>query len=316
MYSGETLINTGNYYLKMTYKLLTNLLILLFVADTLQAQLISWRDLIDGDLPQPDEQIYYGTFETAYGELWLPEGDAHTTVILIHGGCWLDVYPGTEIMNHMANALRNEGFAVWNLEYRRLGHEGGGYPGTFEDSAIGANYLRELADTYDLNLNRVIASGHSAGGHLATWLAARKNLSTDSPLYIDDSIEIHTTVDIHAVISLAGINDLERYANYKSSSCGDNTVERLVDFEDRGEDAYLDTSPINLLPLGVPFVEITAAFDAPVPPFFGYHFVNAAKEAGDEATLMLQPKAGHFEMITPWSEEWEEVLELFRTILD
>lgn len=295
----------------MTYKLLTTLSIFLFVADSLQAQLISWRDLIDGDLPQPTERIYYGDDSLQFGDLWLPDDQKpHTTVILYHGGCWLDIYPGVEIMNHMAEALRRNGFAVWNIEYRRLGHDGGGYPGTFQDAANGADYLREIAGKFDLNLNRVIASGHSAGGHLATWLAAKKNLPDSSPLNSEKLI------DIHATISLAGINDLERYASYGSSSCGENTVERFIDLEGRGESAYLDTSPVNLLPLGVPFVEITAAFDAPVPPFFGNHFVNEAKDAGDDATLILQPKAGHFEMITPWSDEWEEVLELFQTILD
>ena len=161
-----------------------------------------------------------------------------------------------------------------------------------------------------MNLNRLIATGHSAGGHLATWLAARKNIPLNSPLYNE------TSISIHATISLAGINDLKRYANYGSSTCGDKTVQRLTNFEKRGENAYLDTSPVNLLPLGVLHVEIAAAFDAPIPPFFGYYFVNAAKEAGDDATLVLQPKAGHFELITPWSEEWKDVLNLFRTILD
>ncbi len=290
--------------------------LLLFIAENVHAQLISWRDLIEGDLPQPDERIYYGTGELAFGELWIPDKDPHTTVILIHGGCWLDIYPGTEIMNHMANALRDEGFAVWNIEYRRLGHQGGGYPGTFLDVAFGADALHAVARNHNINLDRVIAAGHSAGGHLATWLAARKNLPDYSTLRIDDSIDIHTSIQIHAVISLAGINDLERYANYGSSSCGEGTVARLVDIETRGEDAFLDTSPIHLLPLGVPFVEVTAAFDAPVPPFFGYHFIQAAKQAGDDAILVLQPKAGHFEMIAPWSEEWREVRNIFRTILE
>lgn len=295
----------------MIYKLLTTFLIVLFAAETLQAQLISWRDLIDGDLPQPTERIYYGDDPLQFGDLWLPDNQKpHTTVILYHGGCWLDIYPGVEIMHHMAEALRRNGFAVWNIEYRRLGHDGGGYPGTFQDAANGADHLREIAGKFDLNLNRVIASGHSAGGHLATWLATKKNLPDSSPLYSENLINIHAT------ISLAGINDLERYASYGSSSCGNQTVERLVDLEQRGEDVYLDTSPVNLLPLGIPHVEITAAFDAPVPPFFGNHFVNAAKEAGDDARLVLLSEAGHFEMIAPWSKEWEEVIRQFKTILN
>lgn len=293
----------------MKLRFLFAILLSTVIAESLSAQFISWRDLIDGDLPQPTERIQYGPDPLQFGDLWLPQDEPHTTVILIHGGCWLSAYPGVEMMHHMAEGLRDEGFAVWNLEYRRLGHEGGGYPGTFMDASDGADFLKMIAPDYGLSLDRVIATGHSAGGHLATWLAARKSIDAESPLYSPNPIEIH------AVLSLAGINDLERYANYGSSSCGEQTVEQLVDLEHRDEKAYLDTSPLEMLPLGVPYLEIAAAFDAPVPPFFGYHFVNAANEAGDDATLILQPNAGHFEMISPWSEEWNEVLNLFKTIL-
>ena len=105
-------------------KLRLSLILLLtsVFTESLSAQLISWRDLIEGDLPQPTERIQYGPDSLQFGDLWLPEGEPHTTVIFIHGGCWLSVYPGVEMMHHMAEALRNEGFAVWNLEYRRLGH--------------------------------------------------------------------------------------------------------------------------------------------------------------------------------------------------
>lgn len=287
------------------------LVIFCFISECLNAQLVSWRDLVDGDLPLPDERIRYGADSLHFGDLWLPEnGDAQATVILFHGGCWLDIYPGVEIMNHMANALRDAGFAVWNVEYRRLGHHGGGYPGTFLDAADGADHLLELGEQYRLPLNRIIAAGHSAGGHLATWLAGRKNIREESALYSGSPVEID------GVISLAGINDLQRYALYGASPCGERTVERLVDLDNRGDVAYLDTSPVNLLPLGVPFMGVSAAFDAPVPPFFGYHFTNSAKEAGDDSSLILQTEAGHFEMIAPWSDEWQEVLQLFKSIAE
>jgi acetyl esterase/lipase len=311
LYSGKALSYISGKLIRfMKLQFFLSILLSITIAESLNAQLVSWRDLIDGDLPQPTERIQYGPDSLQFGDLWLPDDEPHTTVILIHGGCWLSAYPGVEMMHHMAETLRDEGFAVWNLEYRRLGHDGGGYPGTFLDASDGADFLRTIAPDYGLNLDRLIVTGHSAGGHLATWLAARKSIDAVSPLYSPNPIDIHT------VISLAGINDLERYANYGSSSCGENTVERLVNLEERGENAFIDTSPVNLLPLDVPFIDIVAAFDAPVPPFFGNHFVNAAREAGDDATIVLQPKAGHFEMITPWSDEWEEVLELFHNILD
>jgi acetyl esterase/lipase len=287
------------------------LLLFFLLPDFMHAQLVTWRDIIDSDMPEPTVRIQYGNDSLQFGDLWLPENsEPHTTVILIHGGCWLSFYPGVDLMHLMANELRNQGFAVWNIEYRRIGHDGGGYPGTFLDIANGADFLREVAVGYGLNLDRVIASGHSAGGHLATWIAARKNIPEHSPLFYPDPIAVH------GVISLAGINDLERYLSYGASSCGSETVAQLTEINLRGDDAFLDTSPAKLLPLGVPFTEVSAAFDAPVPPFFGYHFVNLARDSGDNAALILQPNAGHFEMISPWTNEWKEVMDLFRSLSD
>lgn len=271
------------------------------------AQFVTWNELIEVEGLQADHRIYFGEDSLQFGDLWLPEGEIESTVILIHGGCWLSAYPGVELMNPMADELRNRGFAVWNLEYRRIGHDGGGYPGTFLDIANGADYLKVIAQEYHLDLTNVIVAGHSAGGHLATWLASQNNIADTSPLYNPDAISVSS------VISLAGINDLERYARYGASSCGNNTVETLINFNERGEDAYQDTSPLRLLPIRVPFVEVVAAFDAPVPPFFGYHFVEAIKKNGDNATLILLPNAGHFEMISPWTNEWETVLDLFKS---
>jgi acetyl esterase/lipase len=290
-------------------RFLSFLVILFFVTDSIQAQLVSWRDLIEGELPSPDERIYYGPDSLQFGDLWIPESEPKATVVLIHGGCWLDIYPGTEIMNHMAHSLRDEGFAVWNVEYRRLGHTGGGYPGTFQDVAAGADHLSTVSEKYGLPTEKVIAAGHSAGGHLATWLASRKNIPESSVLYSISPLEVD------GVISLAGINDLERYASYGSSPCGEQTIERLVNVEERGDEAYNDTSPRRLLPLGVTHMEVNAAFDAPVPPFFGYHFKNAASDAGDNTVHMILSEAGHFEMIAPWSDEWSRVLNLFNLMI-
>lgn len=284
---------------------------ILFIVGSANAQLISWRDILQEEVAEPTKKIYYGPDSLQFGELWLPdEKPAHTTVIMIHGGCWLSIYPGTELMHLIADDLREHGFAIWNIEYRRLGHNGGGYPGTFLDAANGADYINKLANQYDLPLERVIATGHSAGGHLAGWLASRKKIPVNSPLYS------HNPIEIHGVISLAGINNLESYANFGSAPCGDRTVEKLVNTKSRGEIAYSDTSPAEMIPLGIPFIEVNAAFDSPVPPFFGYQFVQAAKEAGDPAKHVLLTDSGHFEMIHSGMDEWEEVRSLFYSILD
>ena len=293
----------------LVMKRIVFLLIFLISAQLVHAQLVSWRDVLDLETTKSSHHIPFGTDSLQYGELWLPGSeDAHTSVIMIHGGCWLAMYPGVKLMNAMAEDLSSRGFAVWNIDYRRIGHPGGGYPGTFLDVANGADEFIRIAETFNLPKDRIIAAGHSAGGHLATWIALRTQLPVESDLYTENPIHID------AVVSLAGINDLERYAKYGASPCGEKTVEQLIDAANRN-DPFADTSPSELLPLHIPLVELSAAFDSPVPPFFGYHFVNDVLQTGGDADLILLQDAGHYEMIYPPSREWNIVLEVFETIL-
>lgn len=290
-------------------KVLVSLVLLLSLssADLLSQDLVSWRDLLDAKTSLQFERIQIGPDSLQFADLWLPDEPApHPVVILIHGGCWQSMYPGVALTHPMAQALADEGIAVWNIEYRRLGHKGGGYPGTFLDVANAADHLREIADEYDLDLKNIIAAGHSAGGHLATWLAARENISTDSELYAENPIPVQR------VISLAGINDLEQYAQFGSSPCGDQPVEKLASLDKRNENAFSDTSPVNLLPFSAKHYEIVAAFDRPVPPFLGRKFSMAVTEAGGESELILQNGAGHYEMTAPWTDEWLQIIELFK----
>ena len=290
-------------------KLLVCLLFILFSVptDLFSQDLVNWRDLLDAETTRSYERVQVGADSLQFADLWLPDGTGpHPVVILIHGGCWQSIYPGVALINPMADALAGEGFAVWNIEYRRLGHDGGGYPGTFLDAADAADYLRGIENHYNLDLDRLIAAGHSAGGHLATWLAARENLPNGSALYREDPLKIYR------VISLAGINDLESYARFGSSPCGEKTVEKLVSFDERQEDAYSDTSPSELLPFSAEHIEIVAAFDRPVPPFLGRSFTQKVLDKNGRAELILQPDAGHYEMSAPWTPEWQQILELFK----
>ena len=280
-------------------------IVLLPSADLYSQELISWQDLLNAETTRSFERVQVGADSLQFADLWLPDGEVpHPVAIVIHGGCWQSMYPGVALTNSMAEDLAENGFAVWNVEYRRLGHDGGGYPDTFLDVANAADHLRNIAADYDLDLERVIAAGHSAGGHLATWLAARENISPESPLYTEQPLIIHR------VISLAGINDLENYADYGASPCGHQTVEQLVDIESRSK-PFADTSPAELLPFHAEHIEIVAAFDVPVPPFLGRNFVKQAGEKGAQAELILQPEAGHYEMTAPGTDEWQQVLSIF-----
>ncbi len=162
--------------------------------------------------PEPDHRLPYGDDPLQFGELRLPDGNGpHPVVVVIHGGCWLAEYDLSYISS-LAAALTDAGVATWSVEYRRVGDEGGGWPGTFQDVAESADFLLEIASDHDLDLDRVAAVGHSAGGHLALWLAGRKWLDAEDPLRGDDLLALN------GVVSLAGITDLASYAS--ASGCG------------------------------------------------------------------------------------------------
>src|SRR6266516_7793120 len=127
-------------------------------------------------------RLSYGPETLQFGELHLPTGSGpFPTVILIHGGFWRNPY-GYTLMTSLAEDLAARGIAVWNIDYRRIGDIGGGWPNTFLDVAKATDFLRSLAPTYALDINRVVTVGHSAGGHLALWLAARPHIPRDSIL--------------------------------------------------------------------------------------------------------------------------------------
>ena len=129
-----------------------------------------------------DARITYGAAPEQFGELRLPTGPGpHPVVVLIHGGCWRAEYDITHIAP-LATALADDGWAVWAIEYRRVGSPGGGWPGTFVDVGTAIDHLRTVAKTHPLDLSRVVVAGHSAGGHLALWSGARGLLPKDSPI--------------------------------------------------------------------------------------------------------------------------------------
>jgi len=150
--------------------------------------------------PSLAERIAYGQAPSQFGELWLPAGSGPVPVaMLLHGGCWQSSY-GLGLMDPMAEDLYRQGIAVWNVEYRRLGESGGGYPGTFLDVGQAVDALRNLPQRPSLDLRRLVAIGHSAGGHLALWAAARHRVPQGSALAVAEPQRIA------AVMTLAGIN--------------------------------------------------------------------------------------------------------------
>lgn len=273
---------------------------------------ITFSQLLARPRAAADLRVAYGSDALQFGELWLPRGSGrHPVIVLIHGGCWRADLPGLELMDYMAADLRDRGYAVWNLEYRRIGHPGGGYPGTFEDIGRGLDRLRVLAPQHGLDLRRVAVSGHSAGGHLALWTAARDRLPPASPLHADSPLPIR------GVVSLAGIADLDAYRGTGPDACGGpSTIDGLVGRpQPGGRDVFADTSPPALLPLGDRQIVISGALDPIVPPRFGQDYAAAAVAAGDPARSIVIEGAGHFELIDPTSAVWPRITAAFDGLL-
>ena len=241
--------------------------------------------------PEPDHRLPYGGDPLQFGELRVPEGEGpFPVVIVIHGGCWLAEYD-LGYMSAFAEALIAAGVATWSIEYRRVGDEGGGWPGTFQDVADAADFLLEIALEHNLDLDQTAAVGHSAGGHLALWLAGRKWLDAE------DSLRGESALALNGVVALAGIPDLAAYA--APEGCG-AAVSGLLGGEP-GEvvDRVQRASPIAMVPLGVTQALVIGEHDPIVPKTQADSFVDAARQMGDSVAVTTIFGAGHFELVDP-----------------
>lgn len=286
------------------------LALLIFVSSVSAApetKSLSWQELSALRLPAPGERISYGKAPQQFGELRLPKGDGpFPVVVLIHGGCWQSAFDYV-YMTRLAAWLGERGLATWTIEYRRLGDEGGGWPGTFLDVAAATDALREVATKSRLDLNRVYVAGHSAGGQLALWLASRTKLPESSDLYRKDP------VTIRGVLGLAAITNLATYRIGPPNSCHASVEPLLGGGPDKVSARYTETSPSQRLPLGVPQIFIQGENDPIVETASVGEYIEAAKKAGDRAIMLPLPGAGHFDVCVPLGKTesvFEEALRL------
>jgi acetyl esterase/lipase len=256
---------------------------------------------VDDYMTQPrvkaDVRIAYGPGPAQGVELFLPKGKGpHPVVVLIHGGCFLAEYQGLPQTSGIAADLASRGYAVWNVEYRKLGEDGAGYPGTFLDVADAVERLRTEAPRHSLDTRRIVVVGHSAGAHLGLWAASRARLPKDSPLWRAKPLKIH------AVVSLGGIGDLKPHAGVFAGACGPSISQVAP------PRTYAETSPGELLPTGAAVTMIHGEFDHVMPLDTGQAYAAKVRAAGDPAEAIEIKGVGHFDPVIPTTQAWKTVV--------
>jgi acetyl esterase/lipase len=255
-----------------------------------------------------DERVPYGPDPSQFADLRLPPGSGpHPVAVVIHGGCYLAEYD-LSTTQALADALRGEGVATWHVEYRRLAMRGGGWPGTFRDIASAVDRLRGVAPAHRLDLDRVVTVGHSAGGHLALWAAARHRVPRGSEIFDAEPSAVR------GAVVLAGIVDLRAFVPLEHASCGGPVVTRLFGEDPAARDRYLAASPAEMLPIGASHVLITGRRDAIVPASYVSAYAAAARVAGDHVEEIIVEDAGHYEVIVPGSVAWPAVRDAVKRL--
>lgn len=247
---------------------------------------MSAEDILSQKPQPPDERVAYGVDLNQFVDVRLPHAKGpHSVLLNIHGGYWRAKYDLAHA-GQLCEALRAAGIATFNVEYRRVGNAGGGWPGTFADIRSAYRFLRQGHSRFDLDLNRLAVMGHSAGGQLALCLAA------------------HEPTVRHA-ISLAGVVDLKKgFALHLSD---DAVAEFLGGKPNAVPEHYREADPMELrIPQATQWL-LHGAEDDTVPPEFSRAYVATKKKAGESVQLIEIPRAGHFELIDPASEAFRQV---------
>jgi len=299
----------------MKHKIL--LPIIFFISANCFADINSWHfeptDVSALHSKPADVRISYGKDPLQFGDLRLPEKSGlHPLAIVIHGGCWVTKFADYKNTAAFADALRDEGIATWNIEYRKIGNAGGGWPGTFQDIAAAVDLLPSIAKKYSLDLSHVIVIGQSAGGHFALWLAGRHNLPASSVLYKKNPLAIH------GVLSLGGVPDLLAFREQAKIDCESGDIlgklvgEGTVDNYTKN---FKEASPSELLPLGVKQILIYGKDEVTVPVKFGDDYKKIASSKGDNVSVITVKDAAHHEYIVPNSVTWPVILTKVKELL-
>lgn len=253
---------------------------------------MSTRDYLDRTPPPGLRIAYGGEAPQQFGELRVPSGGGpFPVVVVVHGGWWRASY-GLTYAGHLCEALTRAGFATWNIEYRRIGDPGGGYPATLCDVSAALGALRGVASEHGLDLERIAVTGHSAGGHIAAWLASKP---------------AHRALDrfgeplpLIGAVPVAGVLDLVLTSQLRvADGAGIPVHEFLGGTASDVPQRYAFASPAAWLPAGIPVIAVHGTNDANVPLEISRRYVERARAAGDPAEMIVLEGADHFEPFDP-----------------
>ena len=243
----------------------------------------------------------YGEEALQQGEWFLPDrGDRLPVVVLVHGGFWQPGYD-RHLEDEVAESLAGAGFAVWNIDYALADQP---WPASFRDAAAAVDHVATSVRAPRLDLDRVAAVGHSAGGHLALWLASRGGLP-------DGVVGASPIVAVKVAVGQAPVADLATAAR---EDVGSGAVQDLMDGgPDEVPDRFAVGSPQALLPVpGVRMVLVHGDADNLVPLRQSTAYADAARALGMQVDLHVLPGVGHFEHLDPDSD----AVAAMRTALD
>jgi acetyl esterase/lipase len=240
-------------------------------------------DILTLPPPPADERLHYGSDPNQFADLRRPVGKGpHPALVFVHGGFWRAKYDLTHA-GHVCAALSAKGVGTWNVEYRRVGNSGGGWPGTFEDINNAFRFVSQSAKRYELDLSRLTVMGHSAGGQLALALAAHQP-------------------SLRRAVSLAGVVDLRRAWELHLSH--DAVAEFLGGSPQQVPEHYREASPVDLDIKSATQLLVHGTEDDVVPVSLSRDYCDAKKKRGESVDLLEFPHAGHFELIDPRSAVW------------
>lgn len=255
--------------------------------------------VLEREVPQGFETIAYGDQRPQFGHLRRAEGTPlRPAVMLIHGGFWRNRY-SLDHLEHLSAALSAQEMVIWNIEYRRVGDVGGGWPGTFHDAVAAAEMLFRRAGEWGVDPDRILVMGHSAGGHLASWLGCMANVPETSQVRADP-------LPWRGVVTLAGVLDLvEAWVQHLSDHA---VVDLLGGAPPEQPSRYRNGSPQALVPSPIPHTLLHARQDKLVPVGISERWHKANLEAGGHSRLEVVQRANHFSLIDPRSSAWPRVL--------